>query len=82
MAPEWLNPLVDRVDEPLGPREEHGFRFRRRRDPVSGPGHHGGRVQAVETRLRQVRRDGPHYRPALDRVGNQQHFPSLSDRIR
>src|ERR1035437_2196026 len=72
--------LVDRIEQPVGLREEHGFQFCGGRDPVSRTDYDRGRVQILKTKLREVgghRVQGP---TTLDCVTGEKDLAGLTDR--
>ena len=70
---------VDRVDDPLGIREEILVELVRRGDPVARTDDDGRRIQIVEAHVRQILRDLVEERASCAGVGGQHHAAGLLD---
>ena len=70
---------VDRVDDPLGIREEILVELVRRGDPVARADDDGRRIQIIEAHIRQILRDLVEERASCAGVGGQDDTAGLLD---
>ena len=79
IALQWDQAGVDRVDDPLGIREEILVELVRRGDPVARADDDGRRIQIIEAHVGQILRDLVEERASCAGVGGQDDTAGLLD---